>query len=134
MKAHLYFAGFFGLTGVALGAFGAHALKATLAASNSAPTWQTAVLYQFIHALAILAVALNRQLIPKSALGWYSKACASWTLGVFLFSGSLYWLATGGPRWLGPITPLGGVALIIGWVFLLIGASKSQSDDNKSAS
>ena len=95
-----------GFTGVALGAFGAHALKETLHAHGTTATWQTAVLYQLIHAVALLAYP-----------GW-SWAGRCWIAGVVMFSGSLYWLALGGPKFLGPVTPLGGIALLLGWVLL----------------
>lgn len=95
-----------GFTGLALGAFGAHALKETLNANGTTATWQTAVLYQLIHAVALLAFP-----------GWpWVGRC--WAAGVILFSGSLYWLALGGPKLLGPITPLGGIALLLGWALL----------------
>lgn len=108
-----------GASGVALGAFGAHALKARLLASDTLSTWETAVQYHLLHAVAILAlVACGRTFSPalQSSLhlsGWF------FLLGVVLFSGSLYGLALGGPRWLGPITPLGGLAFIVGWLWLL---------------
>lgn len=104
-------AGLLGLSGVALGAFGAHGLKDTLAAGGHTGTWQTAVLYHLIHSVALLALAGWRD----SHAGPSAKAAACWVTGVALFSGSLYWLALGGPRLLGPITPLGGVALLMGW-------------------
>ena len=95
-----------GFTGVGLGAFGAHALKDTLVVNGTTATWQTAVLYQLIHAVALLA-------LPGGP--WVSRC---WIVGVGLFSGSLYWLALGGPKFLGPITPLGGIALLLGWALL----------------
>ncbi len=103
-------AGFFGLIGVALGAFGAHGLADYLAANDSALTWQTAVLYQLIHAVALLA--LGRQTTRWRALVWV------WSLGIILFSGSLYALALGGPGWLGPVTPIGGLLFLLGWLIL----------------
>ena len=98
-----------------LGAFGAHVLKARLGAEALA-IWQTAVQYHFWHALALLAVAL-------SGSGSWSKV-AGWLLiaGLFLFSGSLYALALGAPRGLGMVTPLGGVALILGWLAFAVAA------------
>lgn len=99
-------AGLLGFTGVALGAFGAHALKDTLAAGGHTATWQTAVLYHLIHAVALLA-------LPP---GKWAGRC--WIAGIVLFSGSLYALALGGPKILGPITPLGGVLLLAGWALV----------------
>lgn len=124
MRKYLYIAGICGLTGVMLGAFGAHALKETLAARNSTYAWETAVLYHLIHAVALLAIASACLRQPDAGVRWLSKACACWTAGILLFSGSLYWLALGGPRWLGPVTPLGGVAFIAGWSFVLVAAFK----------
>lgn len=110
----LALAGLYGASGVALGAFGAHGLKARLGAAGLA-TWETAVHYHLFHALALVGVALWLRLSPSPALtvaGW------SFAVGVLLFSGSLYALALDGPRLLGPVTPLGGVAFIAGWLAL----------------
>jgi len=104
---------FFALLGVALGAFGAHGLRGTLIERETLAVWETAVDYQFWHALALLALGLARL---ESRL--VAMAAALLTVGVVLFSGSLYWLALGGPRWLGPVTPLGGLALMAGWAVL----------------
>lgn len=105
-------AGIVGLTGVALGAFGAHGLKATLEATGGLENWKTAVLYQLVHAVALLALASR----PEPALrmvGW------CWAVGVVLFSGSLYALALGVPaKFIWPVTPLGGLAFLIGWARL----------------
>lgn len=103
-------AGLLGFTGVALGAFGAHALKETLLANGTAATWQTAVQYHLIHTVALLGLAGWADGWPQAR--WIGRC---WAAGVVLFSGSLYWLALGGPKLLGPITPLGGVALLFGW-------------------
>ncbi|MBA3850380.1 MAG: DUF423 domain-containing protein [Opitutus sp.] len=103
-----------GLLGVALGAFGAHALKPTLEAHGSVETWKTAVLYHLVHAAALLALAGWRD----AHAGPSGKVAALWIGGVVLFSGSLYWLSIGGPRILGPVTPLGGVAFLAGWALL----------------
>jgi uncharacterized membrane protein YgdD (TMEM256/DUF423 family) len=100
---------------VVLGAFGAHALQRRLA-PEKLNTFEIGVRYQFYHALALLAVGLAGTLHQQSTLlvasGWLFVA------GIIAFSGSLYWLAFGGPRWLGPVTPLGGLAFIVGWILL----------------
>ncbi|MBA3830886.1 MAG: DUF423 domain-containing protein [Chthoniobacterales bacterium] len=97
---------------VALGAFGAHALKGTLTANAMSDVWNKAVLYHFIHAVALLILA---------ALPGASRAVASLLLaGIFLFSGSLYLLALTNIRWLGAITPLGGLCFLAGWVSLMV--------------
>jgi len=119
-------AGLLGLTGVGLGAMGAHALKATLAERGMMQAWETAARYHLFHAVALLGLAawiradapdLGGRLLP-----WGARF---WCVGVLLFSGSLYAIALGGPRWLGPVTPLGGIALMIGWVLVAIGGLRS---------
>jgi uncharacterized membrane protein YgdD (TMEM256/DUF423 family) len=99
---------------VALGAFGAHALKARLDA-NLLATFEVGVRYQMYHALALLAVAWACTRWPGTALvagGWLFVA------GTVLFSGSLYALCLSGERWLGAITPIGGAAFLGGWLCL----------------
>jgi|GEM_PF-82932 len=115
--------GMFALTAVILGAFGAHALENRLESLGTVAVWQTAVDYQMWHALGILVIAISR-LSGRAA----SFAMSSFCLGVPLFSGSLYWLALDGPRWLGPITPLGGLLLVIGWATLIVAAFKMRTD------
>jgi uncharacterized membrane protein YgdD (TMEM256/DUF423 family) len=103
--------------GVALGAFGAHALKNRLHAEQLV-TFETGVRYQMYHALALGVVGVFQILFPASNLaglsGW------SFLLGILLFSGSLYLLAVTRKRWLGAITPLGGLGFLAGWVFLAL--------------
>lgn len=101
-----------GLIGVALGAFGAHALKDSLATRDMTDVWQTAVIYHLLHAVVIWSTCQAAPRCSSSLLRWATRL---WITGILLFSGSLYFLALGGPRWLGPVTPLGGVALIAGW-------------------
>ena len=116
--------GIFGVTGVGLGAFGAHLIRDGLALRGMQSTWGTAVSYQLIHTVALLAMVLflgsNRALAPRF-LVW---AVRFWSIGILLFSGSLYILALGGPKIFGPITPLGGIALMAGWTCLIIEAGK----------
>ena len=111
--------GLLGVSGVALGAFGAHALHDGLLARGMLEAWKTAVNYHLMHTAALLAVSLwlqgRSQKSPRLA-----GAAWAWILGVVLFSGSLYGLALGGPRLLGPVTPLGGLAFIVGWVLVLV--------------
>ncbi len=97
---------------VALGAFGAHSLRSTLETHGMLDAWNKAVLYHFIHAIALLALALY---------GTINRG-AWWLLfaGIFLFSGSLYLLALSNVRWLGAITPLGGLCFLAGWAWLII--------------
>lgn len=104
------------LLGVVAGAFGAHALAARLDA-RALGTFETAVRYLWIHGLGLLAVGI----LVRSGIGAPAGlAGALLTAGIVLFSGSLVWLALGGPSWLGPVTPLGGVCLIAGWGCLLV--------------
>ncbi len=104
--------------GVALGAFGAHGLRARLESSGMTSVYEKAVFYHFIHAIGILLVAL---LAKTSAITPAGMDRVGWLLlaGIILFSGSLYLLAFTGVRILGAITPLGGIAFIAGWVLLL---------------
>ena len=105
----------FGFFGVALGAFAAHALKARIAPEQLA-TFEVGVRYQLLHALALLAVAWAHGRWPGqrvTAAGWLFVA------GTLLFSGSLYALGLSGVRGLGMVTPLGGLALLAGWLCLL---------------
>jgi uncharacterized membrane protein YgdD (TMEM256/DUF423 family) len=102
-----------GALGVILGAFGAHGLEARVGA-DSLRTWETAVRYHLLHAVALLALALH----GAAAQRGISLPAGLWTGGIVLFSGSLYLLTLGGPRWLGPVTPLGGLFLIAGWLSL----------------
>jgi uncharacterized membrane protein YgdD (TMEM256/DUF423 family) len=106
---------------VGLGAFGAHSLEAKLSEKMLA-TFQTGVQYHFYHALGLFAVAFAVSQLPASALakwsGWLMLA------GIILFSGSLYLLSTSGIRWLGAITPFGGVAFIAAWLLLALAVFK----------
>lgn len=116
-KLWLSVSALFGLLGVVLGAFGAHALKARLSAESLA-IWKTGVEYQFYHAFALALVGvLIRQLGAGRALD-FAGAC--FAVGVLIFSGSLYALVLSDVRVLGAITPIGGLLLIIGWAVLLV--------------
>jgi uncharacterized membrane protein YgdD (TMEM256/DUF423 family) len=98
-----------GLLGVALGAFGAHALKDRLSVEG-AEWWKTATLYHLIHAAAALATGGEG--------GRATAATWSFAAGVALFSGSLYAMALTDARWLGAVTPFGGLAFVLGWLFV----------------
>jgi uncharacterized membrane protein YgdD (TMEM256/DUF423 family) len=101
---------------VALGAFGAHALRSMLEGHGMLDVWNKAVLYHFIHAIALLVLAL---------FGTTNRG-AWWLLfaGIFLFSGSLYVMALTNLRWLGAITPLGGICFLAGWAWLVLAPAK----------
>jgi uncharacterized membrane protein YgdD (TMEM256/DUF423 family) len=111
----------FGATGVAAGAFGAHALRSRLTAADLA-IFETAVRYQMYHAVALVAVALWLEQGVRPALEW---AARGFVLGVVIFSGSLYLLVLTGQRWLGAVTPLGGVGFIVGWLALAAAALRA---------
>ena len=97
---------------VALGAFGAHALKASLQSSGMLDAWNKAVLYHLVHGVALLALALY----GAGNRGAYRLLAA----GILFFSGSLYTMALTNVRWLGAITPLGGLCFLVGWAWLVI--------------
>ena len=116
-RLFLTFAAASGFLAVALGAFGAHALRNTLDA-YAAGNYQTAVQYHFVHTLALLAVGLLcRQTPPRRSLG---AAGAAFSIGLLVFCGSLYLLSVTGAKWLGAITPIGGVAFLAGWLCLFL--------------
>ena len=114
-KLFITLASFSGMCAVLFGAFGAHALKARLD-EYSLGVFETAVQYHFYHSLALLAVGVLALSQPQTALlksgGWLFFS------GIVIFSGSLYILSLTGMRWLGAVTPLGGLAFIGGWLCL----------------
>jgi uncharacterized membrane protein YgdD (TMEM256/DUF423 family) len=110
-------AGLAGASAVALGAFGAHALRGVLD-ERGIELWHTAVNYHFWHALALCLATFFLDAPHRR------RAAVAFALGIVLFSGSLYALALGAPRWFGAITPLGGVAFMAGWLWLGLGAAK----------
>jgi uncharacterized membrane protein YgdD (TMEM256/DUF423 family) len=107
-----------GFLAVALGAFGAHGLKETLTANQTVAIWEKAVFYHFIHTIMLFVLA------PRTAArgAWMCFLC-----GIVIFSGSLYALAVTNVKWLGAITPLGGVSLLAGWFCLLLRSGKIDS-------
>jgi uncharacterized membrane protein YgdD (TMEM256/DUF423 family) len=108
-----------GAAAVVLGAFGAHALRDSLGEHALATTWRTAVDYQFWHALALLGVGL---LARERVTAFLRAAAIAFVVGLVLFCGSLYLLALGAPPGIGAITPLGGLAFIVGWLALAMHA------------
>jgi uncharacterized membrane protein YgdD (TMEM256/DUF423 family) len=121
-KLFLFLGAIAAMLAVALGAFGAHALRAKLAPDLLA-VYQTAVQYHFWHALGLLAISILAIHMPASLMlkwaGWVMLA------GIVLFSGSLYVLAVTGARWLGAITPFGGAAFILSWALLAIAVARA---------
>ena len=115
-----------GFLSVALGAFGAHLLEGRVADKYLA-TWETAVQYQMFHALALVAIGI---LMSSKVLGPVSQLNTAGYLilaGIIIFSGSLYVLSLTGISILGAITPIGGVAFLIGWIMLIVAAVKYAS-------
>ncbi|MDH3319937.1 MAG: DUF423 domain-containing protein [Betaproteobacteria bacterium] len=110
--------------GVALGAFGAHALKARLD-TEALAVWNTGVQYHLWHALGMMLVGLSAAIIPDGP--WLRVSGLLLLAGVVLFSGSLYVLALGAPRWLGAVTPFGGAAFILGWLAFAVTAARAWS-------
>lgn len=111
--------------GVAAGAFGAHALRNRLGPADLA-TFETAARYQMYHALALLAVGL---LLSQRESRAARTAGRLFLVGIVLFSGSLYGLTVGGARWLGAVTPIGGVAFLAGWIGLAVAAWQAPEPD-----
>ena len=108
-----------GATGVALGAFGAHALKAMLEANDRIDTWETAVFYHLVHSLALLILSTQPSMRRSTFYCFVG--------GVAVFSGSLYLLCLSGLNWLGAITPIGGICLVAGWLSCLLPTPKAQA-------
>jgi uncharacterized membrane protein YgdD (TMEM256/DUF423 family) len=122
----LIWAGLLGATGVLLGAFGAHAMHGLLTAAGMGQVWETAVHYQLAHAVALLGLAgWMRAGPPGLPVGRAAWAARGWIAGSLLFSGSLYLLALGAPRWMGAVTPLGGACLIAGWIAAAAAAARA---------
>ena len=128
-KKFLVVASFFGGLAVALGAFGAHGLESITDDEKILHGFQTGVQYQMVHALALLAIGILFEKFPDSWLRW---AANSFIAGIILFSGSLYMLTflkiqdSSFVRFIGPVTPLGGLFFIAGWLFLLIAVIKKK--------
>ncbi len=108
----------FGFMAVAIGAFGAHALKDRLISLNTMSSFQTGVQYHLFHALALVAIGILYKLYPDSVLLHWSGCF--FVAGLIVFSGSLYALSLSGIRIFGAITPIGGLGFLAGWFLLII--------------
>ena len=115
-----------GFCAVALGAFGAHALDGRLTPEGT-EWWQTATLYGLTHAGVALAAGLSGRSGKIAAGGWMIVA------GAVIFAGTLYAMALGAPRWLGAVTPVGGISLLAGWVMIGLGGIASARRDQDAA-
>ena len=111
-------AAFNGALAVGLGAFGAHGLSSVLEARQTVNIWETAVFYHFVHALVLLWGADRGKAVMKP---WWC-----FLLGTAVFSGALYALAVSGEKWLGAVAPVGGMALLIGWLWLGLSFSEKR--------
>jgi uncharacterized membrane protein YgdD (TMEM256/DUF423 family) len=107
-----------GFIAVVLGAFGAHGLKGILAQNGTAAIWEKAAFYHFIHAFMLFVIAGRK---PFVAGAWWS-----FLAGIVIFSGSLYLLAVTNVKWLGAITPVGGLSFLTGWAWLIFSGEKSS--------
>jgi len=127
-KGFLRLATLLGALSVILGAFGAHALK-QLISDKSLAIFETGVRYQFYHAIALLITGILYKEFTNTYLSWAGRL---FCLGILFFSGSLYLLSfielteQSGLKWIGAITPIGGVCFIAGWLLLAIGVSKKD--------
>ena len=121
-KNVLITAGILGMFTVAIGAFGAHGLKDLLIANERVETFETAVKYQFYHTLALFGLGI---LMLTYESKYFSYAAYSMLAGILVFSGSLYVMCLTNITILGAITPFGGLLFILGWLFLVLGVSKS---------
>ncbi|MGI9325297.1 MAG: DUF423 domain-containing protein [Pseudomonadales bacterium] len=151
---YLIAGGCFGLTGVLFGALGAHSIAQRLS-ETALGTWQTAVLYQLVHALVLVSIGLflafsrrqrkraynssdvaadpdGRKRARAKAMAHQARALKiaglALVLGIILFSGSLYLLALGGPTLLGPVTPIGGLSFMVGWLAIIVAGSIRIND------
>ena len=119
----------FAMLAVMTGAFAAHGLKHVLDADYLL-VFETAARYQMYHAIALMIVAVISTM-PQFSRGWLKLAAYAFMLGIILFSGSLYLLALSGIKWLGAITPIGGVAFIFGWLALLVAVLKHPAQTTR---
>lgn len=120
----VFYAALLGVTGIVLGAFGAHALKDRLLESGRLDAWETATQYHLLHAIALPGLAALAQCCN---LRYAQTIARLWLCGVVFFSGSIYVLALTGLKMLGPVTPIGGLLFIVGWVLLGVSAFRSTS-------
>jgi len=127
-KGFIRSAAIIGLLSVAFGAFAAHALKELLS-EYAVNIFETGVRYQFYHVFALLAAGILYKEFPNKFIRWSG---IFFIIGIILFSGSLYFLTyvkgtvMPGYKWLGPITPIGGLSFILGWIFLFAGCFKKS--------
>ena len=124
MKFMIQAGAILGALGVAIGAFGAHGLRAMLTASGRFDTFETAVRYQFYHALAMILVGILMQRAGQDAVRWLTWSGNAFAIGVIIFSGSLYAICFTGITKFGATAPIGGLAFIAGWLLLFYASTK----------
>ncbi|PWJ40785.1 DUF423 domain-containing protein [Sediminitomix flava] len=117
----LFLASILGALAVSIGAFGAHGLESTLVANGRVETFEVGTKYFFYHTIALFITGL---LMKEKENAWFKRASILFTVGIIIFSGSLFTLSITNIRWLGAITPIGGVGFILGWLFLALGVNK----------
>ena len=122
VKVWFVLAALLGFLSVGLGAFGAHSLK-NLLDEYGKSIWEKAVLYQMFHTMALFAVGFSQVFFRNTS---FSLAGLFFLSGILLFSGSLYLLAVTGVKWLGAVTPFGGIAFLLGWVWLGVQITKTR--------
>ena len=121
-KGFLLLAALSGFIAVALGAFGAHGLK-NVAPAELIAIFNLGVEYQFYHTFALITVAFAGHWIKSRLLDW---AGYLFLVGIVLFSGSLYMYALIGAKWTGPVTPMGGVCFLLGWIFIALAVWRNR--------
>lgn len=129
MRMYLLIGALLALLGVMLGAFGAHGLKNILSVT-ALETFEVGVRYQIYHSLAIML--LGGLMVQASTL-WCKRAAVFFIIGCVLFSGSIYLLALTGQKWLGPITPLGGLCFMLGWASVIMGLIRGPEQQSGAA-
>lgn len=118
MRNRFYLIGaVYGFLGVALGAFGAHALEELLLQNDRVDTWETASHYHLLHAFLLIAIGLIKD---RQSSKWINTAGIAAALGILVFSGSLYTLSITNIKWLGAITPIGGIGFLLAWAAIFI--------------
>jgi uncharacterized membrane protein YgdD (TMEM256/DUF423 family) len=120
MKKYIQIGAALGALGVCIGAFGAHGLQKFLETNGNADTFETATKYLFYHAIALVMLGL----MPANK--WTKRSALAFQIGILIFSGSLYLICFTLIKTFGATAPLGGVSLIIGWLFMLLGARSEK--------
>lgn len=119
----------FGFFAVSIGAFGAHGFQSILKTHDTLAIFNTGVQYHFYHTLALLLLGV---LALNNKSNYIKRSATAFTIGIILFSGSLYTLALTGIKTFGAITPLGGFAFLLGWIFLFLGCSNNIKAEGES--